>query len=147
MTGPASGFLLPELDADSTPFWEGTARGELLVQACANCGRLRFPPRPVCPWCRSFEDKWTAMSGRASLWSWVIPHPPLLPAYAELAPYNVIVVALAEDPTIRMVGNLVASATGPINELDPGDLGNGAPVQVVFPPPIDGIVFPRWTPA
>ena len=140
-------FLLPELDDDTTPFWEGTARGELLVQRCASCNRLRFPPRPVCPWCRSFDLRWEPMSGRATLWSWVIPHPPLLPAYAELAPYNVIVVALDEDPTIRMVGNLVASADGPINELDPADIGIGAAVQVVFPPPIEDIVLPRWTPA
>jgi uncharacterized protein len=139
-------FLLPELDADTTPFWEGTARGELLVQRCAGCQRLRFPPRPVCPWCRSFDLTWEPMSGRATLWSWVIPHPPLLPAYAEYAPYNVIVVALDEDPTIRMVGNLVASADGPINELDPADIGIGGTLQVVFPPPVEDIVFPRWRP-
>ena len=140
-------FLLPELDADTTPFWDGTARRQLLVQRCAGCGRLRFPPRPVCAWCRSFDLSWDPMSGRATLWSWVKPHPPLLPAYAELAPYNVIVVALDEDPMIRMVGNLVASADGTINELDPGDFGIGASLQVVFPTPVEDVVFPRWAPA
>lgn len=141
-----STFLLPELDDDTTPFWEGTARGELLVQRCRGCGRLRFPPRPVCPWCRSFDVSWEPMSGRATLWSWVIPHPPLLPAYAELAPYNVIVVALDEDSTIRMVGNLVAAADGAINELDPADVGIGGSLQVVFPRPVEDVVFPRWMP-
>lgn len=140
-------FLLPELDDDTTPFWEGTARDELLVQRCAGCARLRFPPRPVCPWCRSFDLTWDAMSGRATLWSWVIPHPPLLPAYAEVAPYNVIVVSLEEDPTIRMVGNLVSGPDGALNELDPADVGIGGALQVVFPAPVEDIVFPRWAPA
>jgi uncharacterized protein len=142
-----AGFLLPALDEDTTPFWEGTARGELLVQACAGCGRWRFPPRPVCPWCRSFESRWDEASGLATLWSWVIVHPPLLPAYAELAPYNVVVVALDEDPSIRMVGNLVPSEDGAINELDPAELGISAPLEVVFQPVDEGIVFPRWKPA
>ena len=57
------------------------------------------------------------MSGRGTVWSFVVPHPPLLPAYQALAPYNVVVVTLEEDPTIRMVGNLVASPDGPIDEI------------------------------
>jgi uncharacterized OB-fold protein len=132
-------FLLPELTEETAPFWEGTARGELLVQQCDSCGRLRFPPRPVCPWCRSFDATWTAMSGDATLWSFVIAHPPLLPAYAEKAPYNVIVVTLAEDPALRMVGNL--------DGAEPADIGIGAGLRVVYPEPIEDVVLPRWAPA
>lgn len=133
-----SGILLPELTEETSTFWEGTARGELLVEKCDNCGRLRFPPRPACPWCRSFDATWTAMSGNATLWSWVVAHPPLLPAYAEKAPYNVIVVALDEDPSVRMVGNL---------DGDPEVVGIGGALRVSFPEPVDGIVLPRWVPA
>jgi uncharacterized OB-fold protein len=135
----STGFLVPELTEETAPFWEGTARGELLVQKCDGCGRLRFPPRPVCPWCRSFDATWTAMSGDATLWSWVIAHPPLLPAYAEKAPYNVIVVTLAEDPALRMVGNL--------DGAEPAAIGIGAALRVSFPEPIDDVVLPRWVPA
>jgi uncharacterized OB-fold protein len=134
-----TGFLLPELTEETAPFWEGTARGELLVQQCDSCGRLRFPPRPVCPWCRSFDVTWTTMSGDATLWSWVVAHPPLLPAYAEKAPYNVIVVTLAEEPTVRMVGNLEGA--------DPAGVGIGAALRVVYPEPIEDVVLPRWVPA
>ena len=134
----SSGFLLPELTEETAPFWEGTASGELLVQRCDGCGRLRFPPRPVCPWCRSFDATWTPMSGRGTLWSWVIAHPPLLPAYAERAPYNVIVVQLDEDEALRMVGGL---------DGEPEEIGIGAPVRVVFPEPIEDVVLPRWVPA
>jgi uncharacterized OB-fold protein len=137
-------FVLPDLESDdSAPFWAGTARGELLVQACGACGRWRFPPRPMCPYCRSVETKWEAASGNATIWSFVVPHPPLLPAYAELAPYNVIVVALDEDPKIRMVGNLLASPDGAINEVDPASIEIGEKVRVVFQQ-IEDVTLPRW---
>jgi uncharacterized OB-fold protein len=140
----ATGFLLPELDGeDSAEFWAGCARHELLVQHCGACGAPRFPPRPMCPRCRSLDVRWEPMSGRGTIWSYVVPHPPLLPAYAELAPYNVIVVALDEDPTLRMVGNLLASPSGAINEVDPATIEIGAGVQVVFEQ-VEDVTLPRW---
>jgi uncharacterized protein len=139
-----SEFLLPDLEGeDGAPFWAGTARGELLVQTCDECGRRRVPPRPMCPYCRSLTTRWEPMSGRGTIWSFVVLHPPLLPAYAELAPYNVIVVALDEDPTLRMVGNLLASPDGPINEVEPSTITIGEPVQVVFQQVAD-VAIPRW---
>jgi uncharacterized OB-fold protein len=137
-------FLLPAPDEDSQPFWDGCARGELLMQACASCGRRRFPPRPMCPWCRSFDTKWDQMSGRATVWSYVVTHPPLLPAYAAVAPYNVVVVVLDDDATLRMVGNLVNEADAPLNSIDPATVRIGEAVQVVFDTEVDGIAMPRW---
>ena len=137
-------LLLPELSEETAPFWEAALRGELVVQRCAGCSRLRFPPRPACPWCQSFEFSWPVMSGRGTVWSFVVPHPPLLPAYAELAPYNVVVVTLEEDETIRMVGNLVADADAPINSVDPASIDIGMPVRVVFQQVADDVALPRW---
>jgi uncharacterized OB-fold protein len=137
-------FLLPDVeDPDAAEFWAGCERGELLVQVCKSCGRRRMPPRPMCPRCRSLEFRWEAMSGRGTIWSFIVPHPPLLPAYQELAPYNVIVVALEEDPTIRFVGNLVTGPDGEINEIDPAAITIGDPVQVVFHR-VEDVVLPRW---
>lgn len=139
-----SGFVLPGLeDVAARPFWDGTARGELLIQTCADCGQLRMPPRPMCPACRSIDVAWTTASGRGKIWSFVVAHPPLLPAYAEFAPYPVIVVELDEDPSIRLVGNLVESPDGPINAIDPATIRIGEPVQVVFAK-IDDVALPRW---
>jgi hypothetical protein len=144
MPAPASGFLLPDVESeDAQPFWAGTARSELLVQACGDCGRWRFPPRPMCPHCRSTATTWEAASGNATIWSYVVPHPPLLPVYAELSPYNVIVVALDNDPKIRMVGNLLASPDGAINEIDPATIQIGEPVRVVFQL-VEDVTLPRW---
>jgi len=139
-----SGMLLPDLDGeDGAEFWAGAARGELLVQACGHCGAWRFPPRPMCPACRSLEIRWEPASGRATVWSFVVPHPPLLPAYAAIAPYNVIVVALDEDPSIRMIGNLLAAPDGALNGLDPASIRIGEPVRVVFQT-VDDVTLPRW---
>jgi uncharacterized OB-fold protein len=138
------GFLLPLRDEDSEPFWAGTRAGELRMQRCLACGRLRFPPRPMCPWCRSMESDWPVMSGKGTIWSFVVAHPPLLPAYAALAPYNVVVVTLDEDPTIRLVGNLVGTEEGPINQIDPATIEIGQPVRVVFQRLDGDVVLPRW---
>jgi hypothetical protein len=97
----------------------------------------------MCPACRSLRHEWMALSGRGTIWSFVVAHPPLLPAYAELAPYNVVTVALEEDPSLRLVGNLVASPEGPINEVDPATIRIGAPVRVVFQP-VGDVFLPRW---
>ena len=142
MADPA--FLLPDLDdEESAPFWEGCARGELVVQTCSSCGRRRMPPRPMCPYCRGLGLTWEPTSGRGRIWSYVVPHPPLLPAYQELAPYNAIVVALDEEPAIRFVGNLVASPEGAINEVDPASIAIGEPVRVVFQQ-VEDVTLPRW---
>ncbi len=139
-----SGFLLPDVDDDdAAPFWQGAARGELLVQTCAACGQRRMPPRPMCPACRSLRRAWIPLSGRGTVWSFVVAHPPLLPAYQQLAPYNVITVALEEDARLRLVGNLVARADGPINEIDPSTIRIGEPVRVVFQQ-VEDVFLPRW---
>ncbi|MFF0082362.1 Zn-ribbon domain-containing OB-fold protein [Streptomyces canus] len=132
-------MLEPVKDTTGAPFWEHAARGELRVQACADCGELRFPPRPCCPHCQSFAEEWRPVSGRGRVWSYVVPHPPLLPDYAAQAPYNVVVVELEEAPRIRLVGNLVTAAGAPLDSLDPGRIRIGARVHVVF---ADGL--PQW---
>ncbi len=137
-------LILPDPeDEDAKPFWEGTARGELLVQKCSACGRMRIPPRPMCPECRSLANEWVRLSGTGRVWSFVVPHPPLLPAYTELAPYNVIAVELDEDSSLRLVGNLVKSADGAINEVDPRSIEIGEPVRVVFAK-VEDVYLPRW---
>lgn len=140
----ADRFILPGLgDVDAKPFWDAAAAGEFRIQTCADCGRRRMPPRPMCPWCRSLAATWPEASGRGTVWSFVVAHPPLLPAYAEHAPYNVVVVALDDDPTIRLVGNLLAAPDAPPNSIDPATIRIGEPVRVVFTR-VDDVMLPNW---
>lgn len=142
-TPPTEPLLRPTIDEDGAPFWDYAARGELRVQACAACAEFRWPPRPCCPRCQSFDSAWRRMSGRGRIWSYVFPHPPLLPAYAAQAPYNAVIVELAEAPRIRLVGNLVAAPDAPLDSVAPERLRIGVKVQVVFAD-VGGMAVPRW---
>jgi uncharacterized OB-fold protein len=125
-------MLRPVTDTDGAPFWRYAAQGELRVQTCADCAEPRFPPRPCCPYCRSFASEWRLSSGQGRIWSYVVPHPPLLPDYAVCAPYNVAVVELEDAPGIRLVGNVVAEPGAAINSLAADGLHIGARVRAVF---------------
>jgi uncharacterized OB-fold protein len=142
------GYPLPSTDDPTdAPFWEWALRDELRVQRCADCDRLRFPPRPVCPHCRSFAHEWAPLSGRGRIWSLTVPRPPLLPHFRSLSPYAVAVVELDEDPCVRMVGNLVPSAATPdaeINAVDPESVEIGARVEAVFHRAARDVAIPRW---
>jgi hypothetical protein len=97
----------------------------------------------MCPECQSLSSTWVPLSGRGRVWSFVVVHPPLLPSYAALAPYNVLAVELDESPSLRLVGNLVESADGPINEIDAHAIEIGEPVRVVFAR-VEDVHLPRW---
>jgi len=138
------GPLLPPVDEDAAPFFEGCLRGELRLQRCTATGRLLFPPRPFSPYAPHARPEWVTVSGRGTVWSFAVPHPPLLPWYAERAPYAVVCVALEEDPAVRLVGNLVAREGGAIDEVDPAAIEIGTPVRAVFERVSDEIALPRW---
>lgn len=135
MNGAVSGWLLPAPDEASVPFFEWCARGELRIQRCSACDLRRMPPRPMCPACGSFDSEWQQMSGRGRVWSVAIPHPPLLSAYAEQAPYNVVIVELDEGP--RMHGRLVP-------ETDLSAVSVGLPVEVTYQKINDQITLPMF---
>ena len=46
---------LPDITAESKPFWDACARHELLVQTCRACGNVQYYPRGVCAACWSAE--------------------------------------------------------------------------------------------
>jgi uncharacterized OB-fold protein len=141
------GTILPNIeDREAAEFWAGCAAGELRVQACGACGRRRMPPRTMCPWCQSFGVTWDVMSGRGHVWSVVIPHPPLLPAYGDQAPYNVVIVTLDDDQSIRFVGNVVAEPGAPLNSIDPHTIEIDDAVEVVFSQIADDVWLPQWRP-
>ena len=127
---------LPLPDEDTAPFWEGCRRGELRMQRCSACARFRFPPRPLCPHCLSPTSEWVALVGDAAVFSFVICHPPVLPAFQASTPYAVALVELAEDSSLRMVGNIL--------DAPPESLRIGQKLRVAFEEIADGVVLPQW---
>ena len=82
----------------SAPYWAGLAAGELLLQACADCGVLRHYPRLLCDRCYSDQVCWQAASGRGAIHSWTVAHHAFHPAFAHELPYTLVTVDLAEGP-------------------------------------------------
>jgi uncharacterized OB-fold protein len=136
--------LLPHIDETNAEFWRGCREGVLRLQQCPVSKRLIFPPRPVNPWSPRDKAVWTQVSGRGTIWSVIEPHAPLMLDFTLLAPYNAIVVALEEDPTVRLIGNLVPESGAAINAIDYVDIAIGTPVQVVFERINEEITLPRW---
>jgi uncharacterized OB-fold protein/acyl dehydratase len=95
--------LAPPLGHDNGWWWEGIGRGEILIQKCSDCGKLRHPPRPMCGECQSI--KWTGVktAGRGSVYSYVILHYPKFPGYEF--PLACGLIELEEG--VRMVTNIV----------------------------------------
>ena len=135
---------IPPVDEDAAPFYEGCREGVLRIQQCAETGRLIFPPRPMSPFAPHVPPTWTTVSGRGTIWSFVVPHPPLLAPFSDLAPYVVIAVALDEDPNVRLLGNLVTGVGGPINQIGADAIRIGARVRAVFERVDDTVTLPRW---
>ena len=111
---------------ETAGFYEGARNGELRLQRCDDCGAWRFPPQPVCASCRSSRSSWAAVSGRGTVYSFVVIHQSASPALAERVPYDVVLVEPDEAPGVRIVGNTVGC------ELDA--LAVGMAVEVAFEP-------------
>src|SRR5258708_4984731 len=72
---------LPHVTALARPFWQGTRERELRLQRCRVCGSYRFPPQVLCRVCLAEEHDWTATSGKATVYSFVVHHRPPTPRF------------------------------------------------------------------
>ncbi|HVM40349.1 MAG TPA: MaoC family dehydratase N-terminal domain-containing protein, partial [Acidimicrobiia bacterium] len=59
----------PSTNQDNQFWWDGIAAGELRIQRCASCERLRHPAQPACAACGSLEWDWIVTSGRGEVYS------------------------------------------------------------------------------
>ena len=128
---------LPAPTPETRHFWDGTRRGELLLQRCAECERPYFPPRPFCPGCASRDVEVFRASGRATLHSYVINQNRPAPGFET--PYSIAVVELEEGP--RMLTNIVDVAQ------TPEALVLDMPLDVTFREVSDEISLPLFRPA
>ena len=115
-------------------FWGFCRRRELRLQRCTDCATWRHHPRPRCPSCHGAGFEWTRASGRGTVASYTICYPPVLPAFTDKVPYNVVVIELAEGPF--MVSNLVDCP----NE----EIRVGMPVEVVFTEIDEELILPQF---
>ncbi len=124
----------PAQNQDNAFFWEGVAAGELRIQRCEACEKLRHPPGPMCPSCQSLDWDTVTASGRGEVYSYVIAHHPPVPPFEY--PNAIALIALEEGT--RLVSNVVG--------VDPADLTVGLPVEVAFTRVDDELVLPLFRP-
>jgi uncharacterized OB-fold protein len=127
---------LPRASEDSAPFWEAAAKGELRLQQCGSCGLIRFPPALLCARCLSERAEWVALSGRGTVYSWIVVHQSQHPAFNADVPYNVAIIELDEGP--RLHTNIV--------ECPNEQIHIGMPVEVVFAKVSDDTALVKFRP-
>lgn len=128
---------LPDITDENREFWAALKRNELRLQQCSNCSHLRYPINPYCPQCLSTDHSWEALSGRGSVFSYIVFHQVYNSAFAGEAPYNVALIQLDEGP--RMFSNVVGV---PNDAVEVGDR-----VEILFDPVTDEVTLPRFRPA
>ncbi len=125
----------PIVTEDSAVFWDAAAEGRLVAQRCGQCGRLRHPPRPMCPNCHSLDIEVVELSGKGVLYSYALLHHPQHPAFT----YPVMAALVELEEGVRLVSDLV--------EIDPKEVRIGMPLEVLYTPTASGALIPVFGPA
>ena len=96
---------LPLLRSWNSPYWTSGEDGRLRFQVCEACDRLQHPLTPVCRACGSDLLQWRAVSGKAVVQS----HTATRQKWSDDDGYAyvVAVVAIDEDPRVRLTTNIV----------------------------------------
>ena len=118
---------LPLVTTRNEFFWHSGEDGRLRFLRCGGCGALLHPPGPICVYCRSTDLTPATVSGRGVVvghtvnqQAWSAGFPP---------PYIVALVAIDEDPRVRLTTNLV--------HCEPDQIRLGTRVKVLFEPAED----------
>ncbi len=88
---------------------------------CKECGSICFPPRFLCPHCKSAEMEPYELKGRGKIYSYTIIHqaPDI---FDKNVPYTVALIDLEEGARI----------TAQLTDIDPDDVSIGMPVEMVI---------------
>ncbi len=126
--------IAPIVTPDAKSFWEAADREEFIGQKCSDCGKFRFPPRPMCPNCHSLKREEVKLSGCGTVYCWSVPrHPP--PFGFREAP---VIAVIALEEGIRMVSNVVG--------VNIEDMKNDMPVEVTFDATMNNHKVPVFRP-
>ena len=125
-------------DLDTAGFFEAAARHELVVRRCNSCDTVLHVPRAYCKHCRTWDGRWEAVDGAATLYSWTVVAHQVHPAYPT--PYTVLLVELDALPGVHFVGQVPGAP----------EVHAGMPLELWFED-LDGddgpVTVPNWRPA
>jgi len=119
-------------NGDSQEYFAALEQGRLVMQKCAHCGAVQFPPRHHCATCWEADLEWSECSGKGTVETFTIVRRAPLPAYRYRVPYVVASIIMDEGP--RMITNIVGDTA-----LD-AQIGDA--VTVAFEPSTEGDILP-----
>lgn len=99
---------LPRIDERNRAHWDGAREGRLMIQACSDCGALRYPFSKLCPHCHGANSQWKQASGKGAVWSWCVFHRAYFKGFESELPYNVVLIEL--DEGLKIYSNIVGVA-------------------------------------
>lgn len=126
----------PQAEGLSARYWEGTKRGELVLQQCANCQIIRHYPQDLCSACYSNQYAWIVSPGIGMVHSWTVTHHAFQPGFRSETPYTLVTVDLAEG--VRALGRWVLPRAD--------NLSIGLHVTAAFVTRDDGFADLTWQP-
>ena len=127
---------LPVPNAETAPFWDAAAAGQLVVQRCGRCSHAQLYPRLYCVRCHAQDLAWDDATGAATVHSFTIVRRAPSAAFNDDVPYVVALVDLDEGP--RLMTNIIGCG--------PEDVRIGMPVEVSFDHVGDDIALPKFVP-
>jgi acetyl-CoA acetyltransferase/uncharacterized OB-fold protein len=130
------GRPLPVVTPWNRFYWTSGSDGRLRFQCCAACGSLQHPAGPTCRECGFDHLDFREVAGRGVVQSHTTNHQQWSADFP--VPYSVAVVAIDEDPRIRVTTNVVG--------CDPDEVHIGMRVRVVFEQ-ADDVFLPLFEPA
>lgn len=128
---------MPPLNRESKPFWDSLHEHAMRLQRCAECGKIRHYPRPVCDNCYSMEADWVRASGAGKVHSWTVSYHAFHPGFLGSLPLILLTVDL--DEGVRMCAQA--------RDMTPEQIKVGMPVQLDYEDATDKLTLPVFRPA
>jgi uncharacterized OB-fold protein len=118
---------------DAEAFFAGLANGAVLMQKCADCGRVQFPSRVRCLACGADAPELMPIDGAGTVYAKTVNRRAPEEAFAALVPYAVALIDL--DVGVRVIARA---------DCPPDQVHTGGRVEVFAdpaPPLLPGLVF------
>ena len=128
--------ILPVISDDNKPYWKSAREHALTVPFCGACNAAFYPAQSRCPRCLRDGVEWRRVSGRGTVYSWVVVHQVYDPSFAGRIPYVVATVELEEGP--RLITNIVNCAADAVRA--------NLPVRIVYKDVTDEVALVQFEP-
>lgn len=129
--------IAPAITAENRRFWEGAARGELVVEHCADCDRHVFPPRGYCPGCGRRDLADVTVTGSGVIYSFTVNWNRWQQGMD--VPFAIALVEFPQAPGFRLLGRM--------RDVGIDDIRIGETVSVGFDEGPGGTRVPCFGPA